>query len=296
MRKNSKSAYLYLLPALLLIGIFVLFPLVRTIGFAFSHFQGFEVDKFVGFHNFKLLFKDKIFLRSVRLTFLWAGMSAVVPGLVGLMLAILLEYRTGKRAITGICRVTLFMPQMLSMVAVGMLWSLIYNPNLGLLNGAMQALGLASSTNPVDILGNSKTALLGAFATTVWHGAGFSMVIFSAALQNISKDVVEAAMIDGANKFQQIRYISIPGIMGTISTVFVINMISGFKAFDILQVLTEGGPANSTLITSLYMYRQAFFAFKFDYASAMATVLFTIIALVTVVGNKFKERINEKYN
>lgn len=121
------------------------------------------------------------------------------------------------------------------------------------------------------------------------------MVIFSAALQGVSRDVIEAGMIDGANKFQQIRYISIPGIMGTVSTVFVINMINGFKAFDILQVLTEGGPANSTLITSLYMYRQAFFAFKYDYASAMSTILFLCIIVFTILGNRLNTKVNEKY-
>lgn len=289
--KNSKSAYLYLLPAVTLIVIFVLIPLVQTIGYAFCRFDGIRIDKFVGFDNFKVLFKDKIFRNSLGLTFLWAAMSAVVPGGVGLILAILLEYRTGSRFVTGICRVILFMPMMLSMVAVGMLWSLIYNPNLGLLSGLTQALGWGS----VDALGNSHTAIFAAFVTTVWQGSGFSMVIFSAALQGVSRDVIEAGMIDGANKFQQIRYISIPGIMGTVSTVFVINMINGFKAFDILQVLTEGGPANSTLITSLYMYRQAFFAFKYDYASAMSTILFLCIIVFTILGNRLNTKVNEKY-
>jgi ABC-type sugar transport system permease subunit len=222
-------------------------------------------------------------------------MSAIVPGFVGLVLAVLLEFRTKNMILSGITRTILFMPMMMSGVAVGLLWSLIYNPSMGIINGLFTAIGVSSLANPINLLGNGSTALFAAFFTTVWQTSGLSMVTFSAALQSVPDDIIEAGMIDGANKFQQIRHISIPSIIGSITTIITVNLISGFKAFDILMVLTGGGPGTSTLSTSLYMYRQGFFALKFDYASTMQVVLFISVTIFVVIMNFLLNKVNERY-
>jgi ABC-type sugar transport system permease subunit len=175
---------------------------------------------------------------------------------------------------------------MMSMVALGLLWSLIYNPLIGLISSLFNSLGITSNTDPINLLGDTRTAIYAAFAAAVWFNAGFSMVIFSAAIQGVPREIIESAITDGANKLQQIVFITIPYILRTTMLLIMVNMISGFKAFDILHVLTNGGPGLATNITSLYMYRQAFFAFKFDYASTMAVVLFMLtIVFVIVIGN-----------
>ncbi|MDR0730710.1 MAG: sugar ABC transporter permease [Treponema sp.] len=291
----SISAYLYLLPAAALMFVFVFLPLFQSLGYSFFRIRNMRPDRFVGLENYKVLFADSIFWNSIRITIQWAFMAAIVPGFVGLILALLLEFRTKNMVLSGITRTVLFMPMMMSGVAVGLLWSLIYNPSMGIINAVMTRLGLSSLANPVNLLGNGTTALFAAFFTTVWQTSGLSMVTFSAALQNVSDDIIEASMIDGAGKIQQIRHISIPSIVGSITTIITINLISGFKAFDILMVLTGGGPGTSTLSTSLYMYRQGFFALKFDYAAVMQVMLFVCVIIFVMVFNFLLNKVNERY-
>ncbi|GHV69771.1 lactose ABC transporter permease [Spirochaetia bacterium] len=291
----SLFSYLYLLPAVALMFVFVFLPLIQSVGYSFYRIRNMKLTQFVWFENYKILFADGIFWNSMRITIQWAFMAAIVPGFVGLILALLLEFRTKNMVLSGITRTILFMPMMMSGVAVGLLWSLIYNPTLGIINGLMTTLGLASNANPVNLLGDGRTALFAAFLTTVWQGSGLSMVTFSAALQGVSSDIIEAGMIDGANKFQQIRHISIPSIIGSITTIITINLIGGFKAFDILMVLTGGGPGTSTMSTSLYMYRQGFFALKFDYAAVMQVMLFISVTVFVVIVNFLLNKVNERY-
>ncbi len=290
------TPYIFLFPAIILMGAFVFLPFIQSIQYSFFKFKDFQPESFVQFSNYIRLFQDSTFLNSIALTLQWAIMSAIIPTFVGLVLAILLEYRTRNRIFTGTARLILFLPQMMSMVAVGLLWSLIYNPLIGLISGLFNALGITSTINPVDLLGNTDTTMLAAFATMVWLSSGFSMVIFSAALQGVPRGVIESAMIDGANKFSQIRYISIPYILRTVMLLLTLNMIGGFKAFDVLYVLTKGGPGNATNITSLYMYRQAFAAFKFDYAAAMAVVLFVLTVFFVVVVMSVTDRIYKRFS
>jgi ABC-type sugar transport system permease subunit len=293
--RYSFSSYLYLLPAAALMFVFVFLPLIQSVGYSFFRIRNMRPDKFVWLENYRILFEDGIFWNSIRITIQWAFMAAIVPGFVGLILALLLEFRTKNMILSGITRTVLFMPMMMSAVAVGLLWSLIYNPSMGIINAIMTRLGLSSLANPVNLLGNGTTALFAAFFTTVWQTSGLSMVTFSAALQNVSDDIIEASMIDGANKVQQIRHISIPSIVGSITTIITINLISGFKAFDILMVLTGGGPGTSTLSTSLYMYRQGFFALKFDYAAVMQVMLFICVSIFVVIFNFLLNKVNERY-
>jgi ABC-type sugar transport system permease subunit len=157
------------------------------------------------------------------------------------------------------------------------------------------AIGIGKPGYQIDVLGSGQMALMGAFLTTIWQTSGFAMVTFSAALQSVPDDIIEASMIDGANKFQQIRHISIPSIVGNITTIITINLINGFKAFDILYVLTGGGPGMATLTTSLYMYRQAFFAFKLDYASTMQVVLFICVMIFVLLVNFVLSKVNKRY-
>jgi ABC-type sugar transport system permease subunit len=166
------------------------------------------------------------------------------------------------------------MPMMMSLVSVGLLWRLIYDSNIGMLIGILRWFGINIRFNAFS---NPKTALMVSYLPVLWQGSGFSMVIFSASLQGIPRDVIESSMVEGASKMQQVKYILLPIIISTIMMVFMINMISGFKAFDLLYVLTKGGPGASTNITAIYAYNQAFWSYRFEYASTIMLLLFLCV-------------------
>jgi len=286
------QSYLFLLPAFAILILFLYYPVIKSIEYSFFSFKNFGPFEFVKLDNYKYAFQDKLFWDSIYLTFKWVILNAFLPTMVGLILALLLEYFTKSGWFTGTVRTILFMPMMMSLVAVGLLWSLIYDPNLGILNSLLHELGYKGK---FMAYGNLDTALYMAFIPVLWQSAGFSMVVFSAAMQSISKDMIEAAVVEGANKISQIRYITIPSILKTITMIVIINMISGFKAFDLLYVLTRGGPGNSTEITGVYAYKQAFFAFKFEYASTMMVCLLVCVIVFLIVFNFVFGKIERKY-
>ena len=265
-----------------MLAVFVYSSILTGFGYSFSKFKDFAPAGFVGFRNYVDAFNNDDFLNSIKSTLIWVLMTATIPTFAGLWLAILVYYQTRGRLVSGVARTILFMPMMMSAVAVGLLWSLIYNPLLGLLNQLLHLIELIPAGTYVGFLENPNTALYEAFVPMVWQSAGFSMVIFSAALQGIPIDMREAAVLDGASKIKEIWHIVLPFIVPTIVSLVTVNMISGFKAFDLLNVLTHGGPADSTMIVSLYMYKQAFSAWKYGYSSAVAVVLFMSI-LVSVL-------------
>lgn len=289
---DTYQAYLFLLPAAIILIAFLYYPVVKGIDYSFFSFKNFLPYKFIGLQNYRDALQDKIFWNSIYLTFKWVLMNAFIPTLVGLMLALLLEFFTKGQWFTGTARTVLFMPMMMSMVSVGLLWTLIYDPNLGLLNGLLHSLGYQGK---FSAYGNLKTALYMTYIPVVWQSAGFSMVVFSAALQSVSKDMIESSMIEGANKIKQIIYIMIPGIIKTITMIVIVNMIAGFKAFDLLYVLTRGGPGMSTEITAVYAYKQAFFAFKFEYSSTMTVCLLICVIMFLIVFNFASGKIEKKF-
>ena len=271
--------------------VFVYYSIITGFGYSFSKFRNFAPAGFVGFQNYVDAFHNDDFINSIRSTLTWVLMTATIPTFAGLLLAILVYYQTRGRVLSGVARTILFMPMMMSAVAVGLLWSLIYNPLLGLLNQLLHLLGAIPAGTYIGFLENPNTALYEAFVPMVWQSAGFSMVIFSAALQGIPIDIREAAVIDGASKIKEIWHIVLPFIAPTVVSLVTVNMISGFKAFDLLNVLTHGGPADSTMIVSLYMYKQAFSAWKYGYSSAVAVVLFMSILVSVFLFSLFAKRL-----
>ena len=274
--------------------VFIYYSIVTGFGYSFTKFRDFAPAGFVGFKNYVDAFHNDDFRNSIKSTLIWVLLTATIPTFSGLLLAILVYYQTTGRVLSGVARTILFMPMMMSAVAVGLLWSLIYNPLLGLLNQLLHLIGAIPAGTYVGFLENPKTALYEAFVPMVWQSAGFSMVIFSAALQGIPIDIREAAVLDGASKAKEIRHVVIPFIVPTIVSLVTVNMISGFKAFDLLNVLTHGGPADSTMIVSLYMYKQAFSAWKYGYSSAVAVVLFMSILVSVFLFSLVAKRLLER--
>jgi ABC-type sugar transport system permease subunit len=289
---ETLRAYVFMAPAAILMLVFLYFPLVTSLGYSFFSFDNFAPSKFIGLRNFHDAFHDKIFVNSILLTFKWVLLNAFVPTLAGLVLALLLELFTKARWLTNTARTIFFMPMMMSLVAVGLMWTLIYDPNIGIISGLLHNLGIKAK---FVAYGNLETALYIAYIPVVWQSSGFAMVVFSAALQGIPREIIEASMVEGANKFKQMRFIMIPGIIKTITMIVIVNMIAGFKAFDMLYVLTRGGPGASTTITSVYAYVQAFFSFRFEYSSAMMAFLLACVIVFLFVFNSLSKLIERRF-
>jgi ABC-type sugar transport system permease subunit len=286
------QAFFFMLPAAIMLVVFVYGPLLTSFGYSFFSFRDFKPDFFVGLKNFKEAFSDILFRNSIRLTFQWVLFNTVFPTITGLLLAILLEFLTRRSFLAGASRTILFMPMMMSLVSVGLLWRLIYDPNIGMIVGLLRWCGINVRFNA---LANAKTALMVSYIPVLWQGAGFSMVVFSAALQGIPQDIIEVSMVEGANKTQQIRFIMLPMIISTIMMVMMINMISGFKAFDLLYVLTKGGPGAATNITAIYSYNQAFWSYRIEYASAIMLLLFFCVIIFLAVFSAVSSLIVRKF-
>jgi ABC-type sugar transport system permease subunit len=293
MKRKNYTPYLFILPALAMLVVFLYFPVADALGISLNEWSGFGAKKFTGINNYIQLLKDKTFWHSLRMTFLLVLLSTVILPIGGLILAMLIDYGTSARSMAAVSRTILFMPMMMSLVAVGLLWSLIYNPTLGLLNALLAKLHLIDPMEPLNFLGTAKTALFAAFVPAIWQWSGFGMVITSAALMNIPAELIEAAAADGASRSKQFFHIILPLLLPTLFTCATLHMIGAFKAFDLIYTMTAGGPGDATLLSSLYIFRKAFVDHRFGYATAMAAVLFLLIFIFTYVFTKLNDKVRE---
>lgn len=298
MKKRGAKAvipYLYFLPMAVLLGIFVFYPLYDLIAMSFTKWDGLSAPEFIGLKNYINAVKSEKFWYSIRLTFIWTIMSILILQPVGVLLSVIVEYIVKNRRASGTLRVLFFMPMLMSMVAIGLLWQMIYNPSLGLLTSVLDKLKLIDSMNPPNLLGTKATVLYAAFVPTIWQWGGFGMILTSAAMMNIPSELTEAAAIDGAGKFNQFFRITLPLLMPTIFLGMTINMIGAFKGFDMLYAMTSGGPANYTTLTSIFIYKLSFTENKFGYACAVSVILIGTVILFTVIFNAVGRKIDEKY-
>jgi ABC-type sugar transport system permease subunit len=273
------SAYLFVLPAVILMAVFIIYPLISSMFLSLTDWSGLGVRNFIGLRNYRNLLRDPVFWNSIRLQFTWSLLSVVFLALFGLLLAFIVEIFVPFKILIPVFRTILFMPMMMSLVCVGLLWNMIFNPMIGLLNEVLQIIGLIDQSNSLDLLGNPRLALYAAFIPCIWQWSGFGMVIFSAAMQGIPQDLIEAAVIDGCGKYGKIRHIILPLLMPNIATVCTINLIGGLKCFDLIYVMTAGGPGNGTLVTSILIFKQAFVNNAHGYSAAVSFILFLLTAL-----------------
>jgi ABC-type sugar transport system permease subunit len=288
-RKNWRKysvGYLFLLPAAILYGIFMIYPFVQSVYLSLTDWDGAQpVKHFVGLRNFQTLIQDPLVWTSLGHNLIWVVIGTIVPIVIGLLLAVLLWSR--PRGFT-IFRTIYFMPQVLPAVVIGIVWSWIYNPVFGLLNQALTAVGLDSWTH--GWLGEPSLALYAVLAAAIWAEIGFVFVIVLAGLQNVSRELLEAALIDGANAWQQFWHVTIPQLANVLTTVMVLLLIGGFSVFDIVFIMTGGGPANSTELIATYTYKQAFTQNQVGYAAALSLVLTAISLIASVILIRVRER------
>ena len=282
-RDERVAAYIFVAPAVILLIAFLVVPMIYTVYFSGFKYQIMRPDamKFIGFENYQKLFSDKNFWLALKNTVYFTVI--VVPCQCVLALALALLVSKKFRGV-AIFRTMYFAPQLTSMVVISVLWSVLYNanPNTGLINSILVSLGMS----PIKFLSDASTAMNSIIFMSAWQGAGYQMMIFLAGLQGIPRDQYEAASVDGATKFKQFLYITIPGLKGTIKYVIMITMIQAMKLFTQPYIMTEGGPKNSTKTLVYYIYTQGFQKGNFGYACSIAAVFFVIVVCMSMAMKK----------
>ena len=257
-RKKTLVAYSFILPSLTGFLIFTFVPIIFSLILAFCEWDSGNPIKFIGFKNFSYMFlKDKSFWISLKNTIYYTVVSV------------------------------LFFPYVASLVAIAVVWLALFNPEIGPINSILRTLGVE---NPPRWAASTTWAMPTIIGLTVWKSMGYYMIVYLAALQAISKDLYEAAALDGANGWQQFLNVTWPGITPTTFYILMMLMVTTFKSYDIMYITTQGGPGESTKVLAYHIFNQAFVNSKFGYASAVSMVLLVIILCATFIQFRFENK------
>ncbi len=271
---------IFLLPALLGTLIFIIIPVFCSFGLSFAKWDLLNPISFVGLENYKNLFNDKVFYQTLVNTIVFAISTSVFGVIIPLILASVLN---SKIRGSEFFKTAYFLPFITPMIVIGIVWGWIFDPNIGLLNKLLHL--------HINWLYDVKYAMPALIAVSVWKLIGYNMIIFLSTLSSISQSLFEAAKIDGANSIQTFRHVTIPMLSPTIFFVVIITTISSFQVFDLIYLMTQGGPFNSTNVLVYSIYQNAFEYFNVGKASAIAYVLFAIILVLTLLQWKFRKKI-----
>jgi len=274
-RPTLNSPWAFILPGLLVYTVFLVYPALRSVWISFTDWDGFSpTQNFIGLDNYAELLRDPVVAQAFRNNIIWTVVIIVVPVVLGLTLAVLLDRST--RAAPAL-RTLFYMPAVLPLVSVAAIWTWMYNPSEGSVNAILEAIGLGSLQQ--GWLGQDSTAFGAILVAGIWVRTGFPMLLYLAALQGIPKELYEAAISDGASPWQQFRHVTLPGLRTTNFVVIILSLIESFKVFDLVFVMTNGGPGNSTQVLGTWMFANVFQYFNAGYGTAIAVVI-TVIALL----------------
>lgn len=270
---------LALLPGLLFYGIYNLYGIVRTIQYSTLAWTGITKDAaFIGLQNYHRLFKDPMMGTAIKNNLILMIVSIVVELPFALILALALNSSIKG---TRFFRTVFFMPMLFSTVAIGIMWQLFFDPMFGILAHVMRAAGLGRYI--VGFLADSRTAMPAVLFVICWQFIPFYMIILKAGLTNISQELYEAATIDGANRNQSFWRITLPLMTPTLRTSAVMSMVGSLKYFDLVYIMTGGGPSGATELMATYMYKRGFVEFGMGYASSIATLMFIVCFIFAIV-------------
>lgn len=284
------QALLLALP-LAIFGLIVAWPLASSFYYSFTNWNGFGADyDFVGFDNFAKILSDRLFLNAIINTVIWMAAAIVLPSGLGLVLALLIDTRVPG---ASIFKTVFYLPICLSAVIVGQIWIWIYQPDWGLLNALIETV-TQQDTN-FAWLAKPGTALYSVIIAWSWQQTGLSMVIFLAGLTAVPSDLLEVSDIEGANTFQRIWHVVLPLLRPATVVVIALSVINSLKGFDILYIMTGGGPFNSSDTLAMHMYNESFKKYLMGYGAAISVVLFLIA--ITIIFFYFRQlkKVDEIY-
>ncbi|RUQ33812.1 MAG: sugar ABC transporter permease [Candidatus Competibacteraceae bacterium] len=290
-RRMALSGWAFLTPALLLITVFFFLPVIAALLLSFTDFDIYALGdlnrlRFIGFNNYQQLLQSPLFWTALANTFYFVMIGGPLSVAVSLSAALLVNSRLTR--FPSLFRTLFFLPVVTTLVAVAVVWRYLYHPRYGLINYGLSLLGV----EPIDWLGDPHWAMPALILMAIWKNFGFNMIIFIAGMQNIPVTLYEAAQIDGAGAWRQFRYITLPLLGPTFLLVALMTVIGYFQVFAEPYVMTQGGPANSTVSIVLLMYEEGFRWWNMGYASAIAFVLFALILAATALQLRLRRNTN----
>jgi multiple sugar transport system permease protein/alpha-1,4-digalacturonate transport system permease protein len=275
--RNTLRGWSFILPNFAGFAALTLFPVIMLFWYSTTDYNVFGKGRFIGIENFVQLVSDPQFQKALVNTVYFAVMNVPLTIIVSLGLALLLNSK-----IRGVAffRTAAFFPYVTSIVAIAVVWNLLFSPDYGPINQALRAIGIA---HPPGWLTSPASAMPSVVIVNIWREMGYYMILFLAGLGTIPRELYEAARVDGANAWARFRFVTLPGLRPTMFFVTVILTIQSFKIFDLMLVLTGGGPGDATTVLAQFIYNKGFVENKFGYASAASVVLFFLCLLVTLV-------------
>jgi ABC-type sugar transport system permease subunit len=285
-RQQSRYAILFIAPGLAIYLVFMVYPFLNTIYLSLTNWNGVAESKdFVGLANYARMVGDGAALKAFYNNVIWVIIGTIAPVAIGLFEALLVW--TGKRG-SLIFRTLFFLPFVLPLVVVGLVWQWIYHPLYGIVNKALEGVGLGEFAR--GWLADPQTALYAVLIAAIWGASGFCFLILHASLQNVDMSTVEASMIDGANWFQRAWNVIIPQIAPQLTMVTTVTLIGGFAVFDIIYVMTGGGPGHASEVLATYTYKTAFQQNEAGYGSALAMLITALSFVSAVLFVRLRER------
>ncbi len=282
---KRRVGMLFTLPAFLFYMVFLALPILFTLILSVCKWSGYNFSqiKFNGLNNYISVFSDGVFLRALLNTFIFVIVRVVFLNLLGILGALVIDSKAPGR---NILKTIIFIPCLLSSVIIGVMWSRMFDA-FGILNVLLQRLGIIEL--PIMWLSNKKLALITIIVASIWQWTGFNVLMYYAGLQSIPREFYEAATIDGASYWQATYHITIPQLkpIATISVLW--NLIGGFKVYDVVAIMTGGGPNHATEVLATYLYRNAFEINKMGPASVIAIVIVVLCIIASVVRMKLVE-------
>ncbi|WP_219419241.1 carbohydrate ABC transporter permease [Pseudonocardia nigra] len=282
-RRQALEGWLFIAPVVLGILVFQFLPVMVSVYASFTDWSGLSEPEFIGLDNYRRMPDDPLLLETIANTFYFS--AGFIPLSIGLGLGLALLC-TGRIRGIAFFRTAFFVPYVVNIVAVSLIWFWFYSPSQGVINGLLSLVGVDGPA----WLADSSWAMPAVIITSVWQGVGYPMIILLGGLQGIPTSLTEAATIDGASAFRRLRSVTLPLLTPHLFFLLITQFISSFQIFGIIFVMTSGGPANATTVYIYYLYQNAFAYGRMGYASALAMVLFLFIGLITAVQWRLQRR------
>lgn len=265
---------LFIAPAFAMFSIFVIYPIIQSIALSFAEWQGIGPKKWVGFNNYELLFKDPVFWKSLVNNIYWLALFLLAP-VIGLFVALFLNQKVfGIRLIKSL----FFFPFVVSQIVVGLVFSWFYDPAFGLIAAIVEPFGLQIPA----ILASEDWATFGVIVAGLWPQTAYCMILYLTGLNSVNPEIIEAARLDGAKGWRLLVNIVLPQLRAATFIAIVVTVIGAMRSFDLVAIMTDGGPYNSSNVLAYYMYDNAIFRYRMGYASSIATILFLIMDVYIV--------------
>lgn len=277
---QNTAGLIFILPALIGTLIFIIIPVICSFGLSFTKWDLLNPIEFVGIANYKDIFSEPVFLKILINTLVFAVTTSLFGVIIPLILAAIINSKVRG---SEFFKTAYFLPFITPMIVIGIVWEWIFDPNIGLLNNVLNV--------HINWLYDTHFAMPALIIVSVWKLIGYNMIIFLSSLSGISQSLFEAAKIDGANAFQTFKNVTVPMLSPTIFFVVIITAISSFQVFDLIYLMTQGGPLDSTNVLVYAIYKNAFEYFNVGKASAIAYVLFLIILILTLIQWNLRKKL-----